>query len=301
MSFGKTYTKPATTMKTSSALNVGAVYTREDLKSRFGITDATINTGVFQPQGHGSVWLFVTERKTPDRTQFADKLDGDVLHWQGQMAGRKDHLVIEHLARGLELLLFYRVKKYEHPGAGFRYEGRFNYVNHSGSSPASFILQRADTPELDLVRESEEKNHAFDVSSIEDARAKTLAQIVRRQGQPAFRRGLLKAYEGRCAITGCDFSGVLEAAHIYPYKGGETNSLTNGLLLRADIHTLFDLGYISIDPDTFKVRLAPSLSVTAYSEVDGKVLRLPVSLHERPSKEALRWHFEGSSVAGKPV
>ncbi len=43
----------------------------------------TVNTGIFQPQGHDSVWLFVTEHKTPDRTQYVDHLEGDVLRWQG--------------------------------------------------------------------------------------------------------------------------------------------------------------------------------------------------------------------------
>ena len=52
--------------------------------SQFTIKDATINTGIFQPKGHDSVWLFVTEQKTPDRTQYVDRLDGDELRWEGQ-------------------------------------------------------------------------------------------------------------------------------------------------------------------------------------------------------------------------
>ncbi len=130
-------------MKTSEHLKVGDVYTREDLKAKFQITDATINTGIFLPAGHESVWLFVTEKKTSDRTQYEDLLNDDILDWDGQPTGRKDHLVIEHKERGLELLLFYRKEKYEYPGAGFKFEGLFDYKSHAGAGPAHFKLSRA--------------------------------------------------------------------------------------------------------------------------------------------------------------
>jgi len=129
-------------MLTSTQLTVGQVYTRSELRELFQITDATINTGVFRPSDHDSIWLFVTEQKTADRTQYTDRLDGDVLHWEGQMAGYKDRLIIEHANVGLEILLFYRKSKRELQGSGFRYEGRFRYVSHEGAQPTRFILKR---------------------------------------------------------------------------------------------------------------------------------------------------------------
>ncbi len=81
----------------------------------------------------------------------------------------------------------------------------------------------------------------FDLSEISDARERTLSAIVRRRGQPAFRRRVLAAYNGRCAITRCPLDYVLDAAHIVPYKGPKTHHVGNGLLLRTDLHTLFDL------------------------------------------------------------
>lgn len=129
-------------MKTSTQLTVGAIYSREDLRSQFDIVDATINTGVFRPKGHDSIWLFVTENKTSDRTQYADRLEADSLFWQGQMSGRSDATIIQHAAHGLELLLFYRRKKYEYPKAGFRFAGVFAYVSHFGRHPTSFLLRR---------------------------------------------------------------------------------------------------------------------------------------------------------------
>lgn len=130
-------------MKTSDVLQPGCVYTRRDLAERFGIIDATIRTGVFHPKGHDSVWLFVTEHKTVDRTQYTDKLNGNILRWDGQTMGRTDDLIIEHRVRGLELVLFYREEKDRYPGFGFRYEGVFEYVSHQGGKPAHFILQRS--------------------------------------------------------------------------------------------------------------------------------------------------------------
>ena len=112
----------------------------------FEITDATVKTGVFRPKGYDSIWLFVTEHKTADRTQYIDLLNGDVLEWQGQTEGRTDALIREHEAQGNELLVFYRKSKSEYPGAGFRYEGRFRCLFHAGGHPTRFTLQRVAQP-----------------------------------------------------------------------------------------------------------------------------------------------------------
>ncbi len=64
-------------MFTSEHLVEGQIYTREDLKKQFGITDQTLFTGIFQPAGHESIWLFITELKPTDRPQYQDQLDGD--------------------------------------------------------------------------------------------------------------------------------------------------------------------------------------------------------------------------------
>src|SRR6185312_5144401 len=99
----------------SSHLIEGDIYTRAKLAELLESTDATINTGIFQPRGYDSILLFVTEKKSADRTQYVDQLDGDRLYWQGQTAGRKDTLITTHEQQGLEILLFYRNAKSEHP------------------------------------------------------------------------------------------------------------------------------------------------------------------------------------------
>ncbi len=141
-----------------------------------------------------------------------------------------------------------------------------------------------------LAAAQEETGSSFDPDSTIDGRKKIVASIVRRQGQSQFRRKLLEAYEYRCAITNSDVREVLEAAHITPYRGPDTNHPSNGLLLRADIHTLFDLGLLTIDTDSMSVVLAPSLSNTNYGELAGAPLRLPNVEVLRPSVTALEQH-----------
>ncbi len=122
----------------SAKLKVGETYSRNSLAKLFGITDETLKTGVFRPKGYSSVWLFVTKNKPANRPQYTDQFVGDELHWQGQSAGRSDKMIIEHKARGLELLVFYRVNADE----PFRYEGNFEYVEHGGAHPTNFKLRR---------------------------------------------------------------------------------------------------------------------------------------------------------------
>ena len=68
-------------MFTSEHLKINEVYTRSQLRDKFDVKDATINNGIFRPKGHDSIWLFVTEEKTKDRTQYSDEFDGDDLYW----------------------------------------------------------------------------------------------------------------------------------------------------------------------------------------------------------------------------
>lgn len=126
----------------SSHLVEGEIYTRAQLAEVLESKDMTINTGIFQPKGYDSILLFVTAKKTPDRTQYVDHLDGDKLYWQGQTAGRKDNLIITHEHYGLEILLFYRSARDEHPGGGFTYKGIFRYCSHSAGQPTNFVLER---------------------------------------------------------------------------------------------------------------------------------------------------------------
>jgi putative restriction endonuclease len=132
--------------------------------------------------------------------------------------------------------------------------------------------------------------------SLLDARQKIAQAIVRRRGQAKFRAALLKAYQGRCVVSQCDVAAVLEAAHIKPYLGDHTNVVQNGLLLRADLHTLFDLKLLSIDPQTRKVALAESLKDTEYWPYHGQVIAAPSLAADGPALDCLEYAWNASAV-----
>lgn len=131
---------------------------------------------------------------------------------------------------------------------------------------------------------------SFNPHSVEDARRWLNASIVRRQGQGVFRAAVLSAYGGRCAISAFGVAEALEAAHIFRYLGTETNVVTNGLLLRSDLHTLYDLGLLAIDPSSMTVLLAPKLMGSDYGPLAGTAIRLPVNEADRPNQTALMMH-----------
>ncbi|WP_424634698.1 HNH endonuclease [Enterobacter hormaechei] len=122
-----------------------------------------------------------------------------------------------------------------------------------------------------------------------DIRLKALREVIVREGQPVFRRKLIEAYDGRCAVTGCSIQVLLEAAHITPYAGSWHTRAQHGLLLKTDIHTLFDRGLFWID-DELKIRISEQLTGTEYAELDGRYLRLPKDKKDWPLITHLQNH-----------
>ncbi|MEH1895824.1 MAG: HNH endonuclease [Nostoc sp.] len=149
-----------------------------------------------------------------------------------------------------------------------------------------------ETNELLLAREELDKQKFFNFKNDADARQKITVSIARRQGQSQFRKSLLDAYYSKCAITNFDAEVALEAAHIIPYSETENNHPSNGLLLRADLHTLFDLNLIVIDPKTMKVHISPVIKETEYKTIDGKEIRVPKDEMCRPNQEFLKQRLE---------
>ena len=120
---------------------------------------------------------------------------------------------------------------------------------------------------------------------------KLLQSVRRRLGQSEFREGLINAYNGSCAVTDCDVVDALEAAHIIPHCEDDSHSSSDGLLLRADIHTLFDHHLIGIDPASKTIVIAEKLTGTCYAELNGKPLAQPKDAASEPkvSSLATRW------------
>lgn len=125
-----------------------------------------------------------------------------------------------------------------------------------------------------------------------DERRLVKAEQVRREQQDAFRKTLLDAYEGACAITETDVPQVLQAAHINPYRGRKSQIVNNGILLRSDVHLLYDAHLISVEPDTLRISLSERLGSTAYVPLASCRLRLPHDEASHPSRNLLAAHYE---------
>lgn len=117
-----------------------------------------------------------------------------------------------------------------------------------------------------------------------------------RRGQRKFRDSLLKAYSQKCAISGCNVVELLEAAHIRPHAEKSNYAITNGLLLRADLHTLFDLGMLALNSQ-LRVELAPSLLNSEYKKLEGKKIQQPLHASQVPDKEALAQRYRAFFAA----
>ncbi len=117
-----------------------------------------------------------------------------------------------------------------------------------------------------------------------------------RLGQGTFRVLVTDNYERACAVTGEKTLPVLDAAHIKPFSLVQEHDAQNGLLLRSDIHTLFDQGYVTVTPDHhFEVsrRLKEDWSNGRdYYALHGRRLRAPGRAEARPGGAYLQWHAE---------
>lgn len=123
---------------------------------------------------------------------------------------------------------------------------------------------------------------------------------VPRVGQQAFKAVISENYGHRCALTGDKVRPVLEAAHIRSVKAGGEHRSDNGMLLRSDMHTLFDRGYISFD-HRFRLRVSPALRERfgngdwLYAR-EGTLVNVPSRRVDQPAKEFLEWHNESVFV-----
>ncbi len=122
-------------------------------------------------------------------------------------------------------------------------------------------------------------------------------QLIRpRLGQGAFRVLVTDIYQRRCAVTQERTLPALEAAHIRPYVDGGAHAAQNGLLLRRDIHSLFDAGYVTVTPDLdFEVsrRIKEEFdNGRHYYALHGQKIHAPNDAAQRPDPAALAWHNE---------
>jgi putative restriction endonuclease len=128
----------------------------------------------------------------------------------------------------------------------------------------------------------------------EQARYGEPISILPRLGQGSFRVLVTDAYDRRCAVTNERTLPALEAAHIKPYSESGQHIVRNGILLRRDLHALFDKGYVTVTP-SMKFEVSRRIKEEFengrdYYSLQGSSLRLPANPTNHPSQEYIKWH-----------
>lgn len=135
------------------------------------------------------------------------------------------------------------------------------------------------------------------IAALDSPRFGTPSLVTPRLGQGSFRVLVTDAYRYRCAMTSERTLPVLEAAHIRPFAKGGEHTLSNGLLLRSDLHKLFDLGYVTVDPKEKKILVSDRIKAEfengrEYYKLRGEKLVTPDNPLAMPSLESLTYHAE---------
>jgi len=241
-------------------------------------------------------WMRATDRTENSANKYLTAIQGSLTNWATRhglttkpIAEITDvhemTVLIERLSRTTEFI------NRNGRGKGMYAAALSNYLKYLQSQyhgkPNDYGPYRKQVERIET-----EADEPFDPSGQEDARARVLREVVQRRGQRKFRKALLEAYGGRCAITGCPVVPLLEAAHITPYLGPDTNAIKNGILLRADIHTLWDLGLLAVDPDTGEVWVSPEVDDPTYRMLSGQPLKHPAHTAQHPSVSALQQQWD---------
>jgi hypothetical protein len=127
-----------------------------------------------------------------------------------------------------------------------------------------------------------------DEAAQEIVRLKRLTEQATRPDQRAFSETIRRNYRRRCAVTECVTPAALEAAHIRIQKGVDDNSPANGILLRSDIHVLFDRLLITLSEDGMRIETSPELVDQSYAFLRTAVVTRPDQ--EPPSAANIREH-----------
>ncbi len=165
---------------------------------------------------------------------------------------------------------------------------RYDLTIEPGKSIYSQVQER-----LAIAQPVLEKQPIFETPT---ERYGTPVEILPRLGQGIFRVVITDAYERHCAVSGEKVLPVLDAAHIRPYSKEGTHKPDNGILLRSDLHTLFDRGYVTVTPDRhFEVSKHIKEEFEnghEYYALHGREIFVPKKIVLQPAAENLAWHNE---------
>lgn len=157
------------------------------------------------------------------------------------------------------------------------------------------VIELEDVLPLEIRAQAPEPAPGAELAFLKvDRRAMRSQVAIIRPGQGNFRAALLDWYGGECCISGCTVDTLLEAAHIIPYRGDQTNDVSNGLLLRVDLHRLFDAHLVTINPRSLTVEVASTVNDAGYQAYHGKRL---FALSPKPRTLFLEAHYRAFEKA----
>jgi len=163
----------------------------------------------------------------------------------------------------------------------------FNAIRPLDVSKLPRLLDRISGRDVDLAVDINDQ----EVAIILGGHTETIVR--RRRGQREFRFHLLEQFGEVCAVSGRQPPQVLEAAHLYSYAARPEHERNGGLLLRRDVHSLFDANLLTVNPSSLRVEIAPRIrSYTSYAPLEGRGLE--VSSPDKINLALLEAHFEKS-------
>lgn len=203
------------TMDESKMFQIGAIYSRKDIKKLYSTNDFSVNNGVFRPNYGKDILLFVTAKKTRDRTQYKDQIYGEILEWDGQKSGRTDNLIVNHVELGLNLLVFFREKRNEFQDYGFMFLGNAYYYSRTTErKPSHFILKLG----------SLQSTYEEDISETYSEGDITHKLSYSYERNPIARAEAIRVHGLTCQVCGFNFkefygirgTGYIEVRHLIP-------------------------------------------------------------------------------------
>ncbi len=198
-------------------------------------------------------------------------------------------VMVRDMARsGYKVLGLAFVEQYNAEMGTFTLHGPVNARTESQGSFFGFQMDELTNAQSKRARQL----GVADFDEEKDSEARRFVRALQRERQTKFRQSLIAAYSGTCAVSSTDVVDALQAAHIDPYRGRRSQLVQNGILLRADIHLLYDANLVAIEPETHILRLADSIRGSVYERYAGKPIAIPGDPALRPSDELLGRHFE---------
>lgn len=263
-------------------LSIGNKYDRPTLAKLWGYKSFhALGRGVFTPQGKDILIFFITKKNQEALTQYENRIDSDILFWEGEKGHRTDKRIIE---RKDQIFIFYRERHH----CNFTYEGRaiLRSYNLFAERPSKFTFELIDKKVKieDMVAEIEAE---YGIPETERD-----AIIKSRIGQGLYRSRAIDLWK-TCSVTGFSKEKILIASHIKPWKlsnNEERINPYNSLLLVPTLDKLFDNGYIGFE-HSGKIMLSNKVEKKDWDRIG---ITTDLHLREVPSETSqfLEYHSE---------